>query len=78
MIIACEVPTCVRGLVHRAGGWADPCQFCGGLGGITLAELCRRINEHESTVARIFKPDRRMRARTAARILDKLLEELAR
>ena len=74
MIIVCEAPGCVRGVVHRAAGWGDPCRFCRGLGGVSLTELCRRINEHESTVVRILKPDRRMRARTAARILDKLLE----
>lgn len=73
MISACGAPDCVRGLVHRAGGWADPCKFCRGLGGITLAELCRRIDEYESTVSRIFDPERRMRPRTAFRILEKLL-----
>jgi hypothetical protein len=73
MNITCSAPGCRRGLVHQVGGWTDPCKFCSGLGYITFAELCRRIHEHESTVIRILKPDRRMRARTAARILDKLL-----
>lgn len=77
MIVACDVGGCVRGLVHRAGGWADPCKFCGGAGGISFAELCRRLNEHESTVVKLLKPRRRMRARTAARILDKLLALVA-
>lgn len=74
MTIVCDAPGCVRGLVHRAGGWADPCKVCGGLGGVALGTLCKRINEHESTVRRLFKPTRRMRSKTAARILDKLLE----
>jgi hypothetical protein len=74
VIIACAASGCVRGLVHRAGGWADPCKFCGGLGGITMAELCRRIDEYESTVIGLFKPERRMRSKTAFRILNKLLE----
>ena len=75
---ACDAPGCVRGLVHLPGGWADKCNRCGGAGGISLAELCRRIGEHDSTVRRLLRPSRRMRARTAARILDKLLAEMAR
>ena len=50
MIVTCDAPGCVRGLVHRAGGWADPCRVCGGIGGIPLGTLCKRIGEHESTV----------------------------
>jgi hypothetical protein len=34
VIIVCDAPRCVRGLVHLAGGWADPCKVCGGLGGV--------------------------------------------
>lgn len=78
MNIDCYGPGCVRGLVHRDGGWADPCRVCGGIGQLSFAELCRRLGEHESTVVKLLKPHRRMRVRTAARILDKLLEELAR
>lgn len=73
MIVACDAPGCVRGLVHRDGGWADRCAFCGGAGGISFAELCRRLGEHESTMVKLLKPRRRMRPKTAARILDKLL-----
>ena len=73
MNVTCDAPGCVRGLVHREGGWADPCKFCGGDGGISFAALCRRLGEHESTVVKLVKPRRRMRAKTAARILDKIL-----
>lgn len=73
MNLACGAPGCVRGLVHRDGGWADPCKTCGCAGYLTFAELCRRIHEHESTVIRILKPHRSMRAKTAARILHKLI-----
>ena len=78
MNIACDAPGCVRGLVHLPGGWADKCKRCGGAGAVSLAELCRRIGEHESTVRRLLRPNRRMRSRTTARILDKLLAEMAR
>ena len=66
MILTCDAPGCVRGLVHRAGGWADPCKVCGGSGGVALGTLCKRIGEHESTVRRLFKPKRKMRAKTCA------------
>lgn len=72
-VVLCDVGGCVRGLVHREGGWADPCKFCGGAGCVSFAELCRRLGEYESTVVKLLKPHRRMRARTAARILDKIV-----
>lgn len=75
-MIACDAPGCVRGLVHRAGGWADPCKLCEGLGVVSLAAICKRIGEHESTVRRLTRPRCRMRPKVAARILDKLLEVL--
>ena len=74
MIVTCDAPGCVRGLVHRDGGWADPCGVCGGAGGVPLGALCRRIGEHESTVRKLFKPRRRMRAKTASRIMGKILD----
>lgn len=77
MIVACDAPGCVRGLVHRAGGWADPCRVCYGLGGITFSALCRRIGEHESTVKKLFKPGRRMRPKVTARIMGKILDVIA-
>jgi hypothetical protein len=73
VIVVCDAPECVRGLVHRDGGWADPCKFCGGVGHVSFASICRMINEHESTMRKLLKPKKRMRARTAARILDKLI-----
>lgn len=75
-MIACTAPGCVRGLVHRAEGWADPCKVCDGLGSITLAELCRRIDENESTMVRLIR-GRPMRAKTCARIAGKLADLLA-
>lgn|GEM_PF-3407770 len=77
MIVACDAPGCVRGLVHRPGGWADPCRVCGGSGGIPFGTLCKRIGEHESTVRRLLKPGRRMRAKTASRIMGKILDVVA-
>jgi hypothetical protein len=73
MMVTCDAPGCVRGLVHRAGGWADPCGVCGGAGGVPLRTLCRRIGEHESTVRKLLKPWRRMRPRVTARIMEKIL-----
>ncbi len=74
MIVACDAPGCVRGLVHRAGGWADPCKVCGGAGGVALGTLCKRIGECESTVRRLLRPGRRMRSRTTSRIMEKILD----
>lgn len=70
----CDARGCVRGLVHRAEGWADPCRVCGGSGVLRLATLCRSIDEHESTVRRLLKPKAKMRPRVAARILDKIVK----
>ena len=77
MIVACDAPGCVRGLVHRDAGWADPCKVCGGAGGVPLGTLCRRIGEHESTVRKLLKPGRRMRPKVAARIMGKILDVVA-
>jgi hypothetical protein len=77
MIVACDASGCVRGLVHRDGGWADPCKVCGGTGGVPLGTLCKRIGEHESTVRKILKPGRRMRPRVTARIMGKILDVVA-
>ena len=73
MILICDAPGCVSGLVHRAGGWADPCKVCGGAGGVPLGTLCKRIGEYETTVRRLFKPGARMRAKTASRIAEKIV-----
>lgn len=72
--LTCDAPGCVRGLVAQSCGWADPCKFCGGAGTVSLAELCRRIDESESTVRKLLRPNRRMRPKVAARIMGKLLE----
>lgn len=74
MIVVCDANGCVRGLVHRAGGWADPCKVCGGSGGVPLGTLCNRIGEHESTVRKLLKPGRRMRPKVTARIMGKILD----
>lgn len=73
MNVSCDAPGCVRGLVHH-DEWADPCKFCGGVGFLSFAEVCRRIDENESTVRKLLRPNRRMRPKTAARIMEKLLE----
>lgn len=73
-MIACTAPGCVRGLVHLEQ-WADPCKVCNGAGQLTLTELCRRIDENESTLTRLLK-NRPMRAKTCARIAGKLADLL--
>jgi hypothetical protein len=77
VILLCDATGCVCGLVHRAGGWADPCKVCGGAGGVPLGTLCRRIVEHESTVRKLLKPGRRMRSKVTARIMGKILDVVA-
>jgi hypothetical protein len=77
MKITCDAPGCIRGLVHREA-WADPCKFCSGQGFITLAELCRRLGENESTVRKLLRPHRKMRSKTAARLLEKIHELIDR
>jgi len=73
LLIACDAPKCVRGLVHLADGFADPCKVCGGLGWFTPGGLARRIGENEDTFTR-FMRNRRMRPKTTARICAKLVE----
>ena len=72
-MIRCDAPGCVRGLVHRAEGWADPCSVCKGAGELTVAEICRRIDENEGTIARLIR-GRKMRSRTLFRLAGKLAE----
>jgi hypothetical protein len=78
VIVTCDAPGCVRGLVHRSGGWGDPCKLCGGAGGFTLTSLCRLLDEYEQTMSRFLTQRGRTRAKTASRILDKLLKVTAR
>lgn len=78
MIVTCDAPGCVRGLVHHEGGWSDPCRICAGSGSLSLGKLCKLLDEYESTVERLLDPKGRSRSRTAARILDKLLDVTAR
>ena len=72
--ILCDAPGCRRGVVHRREGFGDPCGFCGGRGSVSLASLCKRLDECESTMRKLFKPHRRMRSSVAARICRKLVD----
>ena len=74
-MIACTAPGCVRGLVHLQQ-WANPCKVCNGAGSLSVAEVCRRIGEDESTFTRLLK-NRPMRAKTCARIAGKLADLLS-
>lgn len=76
-VIACDSPGCTRGLIHLPGGFANPCSVCLGSGELTLARICSLLGENRSTVIKLLKPRRRMRAKTASRMLDKLLTLLA-
>jgi len=74
LAIRCDAAGCVRGVVHLPAGFGDPCQVCGGRGSISLGALCKHIGECESTMRKLFKPRRRMRAKVAARICGKLVD----
>lgn len=73
LAILCDAPGCIRGLVHRPTGFADPCKICLGRGSISLATLCKYLGENESTVGKLLRPHKRMRPRVAARICAKLV-----
>jgi hypothetical protein len=72
-MIRCDAPGCVRGVVHRLGGWGDACKLCGGLGGFTVAGLARALDENEKTLVRLIK-GKRMRVSTLARICGKVVD----
>jgi hypothetical protein len=77
--IRCDAPGCVRGILHLEGAadFPQPCSVCGGRGSFSLEGLCKRIGEHESTVRKLFRPNRRMRAKVAARICGKVVDLMA-
>ena len=72
-MVKCDVAGCVRGLVHR-GEWADPCPFCGGAGYVSWEALAERLGECVSTLRKLDRPHRKMRAKTAARLVEKIME----
>ena len=72
-MIRCDAFRCVRGVVHRPGGFGDACKFCGGAGELSMAQICFKIDENEQTVAKLLRPNRKMRAKTAYRIFEKLM-----
>lgn len=72
-MLRCEAPGCVRGIVHRVGGFGDPCKLCGGLGEVSFHTIAKRIGENEATLRRILKPHRAMRVKTTARICAKIM-----
>jgi hypothetical protein len=49
-----------------------------GKGELTLERVCLLLEECPSTVIKLLKPRRKMRVKTAARILDKILTLLDR
>lgn len=69
-MITCDL--CTRGILKR-GDWGEPCPTCLGKSELTLERVCILLEECPSTVVKLLKPRRRMRAKTAARLLDKLL-----
>lgn len=73
-MITCDL--CVRGILHNFQ-WGNPCPTCQGRGELSLARVCELLGENPSTVVKLLKPRRRMRPKTAARLLDKLLGLLA-
>lgn len=70
--IRCDAPGCRRGVVH--GEWPQPCPVCGGRGSFSLEALCEKIGECESTMRKLFRPHRKMRAKVAARICAKIVD----
>lgn len=78
LYFVCDAYGCVRGLVKTGGNdWPVPCPVCKGRGSISLAKLCKRIGEHESTVRRILQRRARSRSKVAARICGKVVDLLA-
>ena len=71
-MITCDATGCVRGIVHSSA-FGEPCKVCDGAGSLSLAEVCRRIDEWESVVTRILK-NKPVRVHTAARICAKLVD----
>ena len=69
LYLPCDL--CVRGIV-RTSPWGEPCRVCLGRGSLTLARVCKLLGENPSTVVKLLKPRRRMRLKTAARLLEKL------
>ena len=68
-MITCDL--CTRGIIHKTE-WGEPCPVCMGKGELTLERVCLLLDECPSTVVKLLKPRRKMRAKTAARLLDKL------
>lgn len=67
---------CVQGLIPKGNAWPERCPFCAGRGSISLERVCEKIGENVSTVRKLLRPNRRMRAKVAHRIflnLDKWL-----
>jgi hypothetical protein len=71
--IACDAPGCIRGVVRGHSAFGDPCPVCVGRGSLSLATVCTYIQENESTVRKLLRPNRRMRPKVAARICAKLV-----
>ena len=73
-MIICDARGCVRGIIHRAEGFGDPCKVCSGAGRLSLSTIAKRIGENESTLRKILKPHRKMRVKVTARICGKIVE----
>ena len=72
-MIRCDAKGCVRGVVHR-GDFGEMCKFCLGKGAISLGDLACNIGECESTLRKLLRPHRAMRASVCARIVEKITE----
>jgi hypothetical protein len=82
-VVLASCDRCVRGVVHREGGWGDKCAVCEGQGIITLTRLAELIDEWAATLSKFFQPRTvdmdqfgrpRMRISTMARITGKLAD----
>lgn len=63
---------CVQGLIPKGNAWPERCPFCAGRASVSLERVCRQIGENVSTVRKLLRPNRRMRAKVAYRILTNL------
>jgi hypothetical protein len=63
-----ECDRCIRGFVHNGSEWPTRCLFCSGRGSMSLDHICFAIRENVSTVRKLLRPNKRMRAKVAYRI----------
>lgn len=67
LIIRCDM--CRSGIIPNGNAWPERCRFCIGRGSMSLEHICLAIRENVSTVRKLLRPNRPMRAKVAYRIL---------